>query len=156
MELLKILESESTNSNKINLYLIGGFYKCYEQSAYLFVQHIKAYRVKKLYVKKVSRPVCSLGFPVSALESVKFLSKEKHFDVLEDADLKAVFISKLPDIDSSDFNEWQESQIEIEKEQSEIKSTGSEELIRKIRSFPLANSTPLKCMEFVGELQAII
>lgn len=48
---------------KLLLFAEGMFWKAYQESAYLFVKHIKNYQVNNSYIKKVQTDVLSLGFP---------------------------------------------------------------------------------------------
>lgn len=67
--LQEILRIESENSDKIHFYREGVFYKAYEQSAYLFVTHVKPFMVKKQFVKSVNREVVSIGFPTNSIHN---------------------------------------------------------------------------------------
>jgi hypothetical protein len=54
VEISKIITEEEMNINCIHLYKEGSFWKAYEQSAYLFVKHIKNYRTRLRHYIKVS------------------------------------------------------------------------------------------------------
>lgn len=73
--LSSILSKESNNTRMIYFYREGVFYKAYEKSAYLFVKHVKPFRLKRRFVKSVKREVISVGFPTNSLYS--FLAKNK-------------------------------------------------------------------------------
>lgn len=55
--LVEVLSKEQDNTHTIYFYREGVFYKAYEQSAYLFVHHVKPFQVKKRFVKSVKREV---------------------------------------------------------------------------------------------------
>lgn len=63
------VEREQSNIDKIYLYKEGIFYRAYERSAYLWINHICKYEIKKRYVKTVGKVIVYLGFPMSVLES---------------------------------------------------------------------------------------
>jgi hypothetical protein len=60
----EIIKNESSDSKLIHLYREGIFLKGYEQSAYLFITHVKPYQVKTKYFKNAGQWVSSTGFPV--------------------------------------------------------------------------------------------
>jgi hypothetical protein len=60
MEISGIIFIEEGNINCIHLYKEGSFWKAYEQSAYLFVKHIKNYQTKLRHYKSINREVISI------------------------------------------------------------------------------------------------
>lgn len=100
--LLEILSLEQENHSSIYFYREGVFYKAYEQSAYLFVHHIKPFQVKKRYVKSVKREVISVGFPTNSLYN--YFSKEK---VTELENCAKVDLDKM--LDLAEFEQWKNS-----------------------------------------------
>lgn len=63
-----ILSFEATNLSSIHLHQDGIFWRAYERSAYLFVEHTSCqYKLTKRYIKLVNQSVVSLGFPLNAL-----------------------------------------------------------------------------------------
>lgn len=78
------------------------FYKAYEQSAYLFVHHVKPFQIKKRFVKSVKREVISVGFPTNSLYN--YFSKEK---VSEFENCAKVELDKK--IDLAEFEQWKNS-----------------------------------------------
>lgn len=100
--LLEILALEQENHSSIYFYREGVFYKAYEQSAYLFVHHIKPFQIKKRYVKSVKREVISVGFPTNSLYN--YFSKEKvtELEICAKVDLDKMF-------DLAEFEQWKNS-----------------------------------------------
>lgn len=73
--LLEILSIEQENQSSVYFYREGAFYKAYEHSAYLFVHHVKPFRLKRRFVKSVKREVISVGFPTNSLTN--YFSSDK-------------------------------------------------------------------------------
>lgn len=48
--LVEVLLKEQDNTHMVYFYREGVFYKAYEQSAYLFVHHVKPFQVKKKHI----------------------------------------------------------------------------------------------------------
>ena len=80
MELEEIL-TFSNKPNEIVLFKQVLFCKVYEESAWQFCTLIKAYKPVKQYIKKVKKEIVSIGFPVSVLENIKSLAKEKGYEI---------------------------------------------------------------------------
>lgn len=97
--LLEILSKESSNTDTIYFYREGVFYKAYERSAYLFVHHVKPFRIKKRFVKSVKLEVVSVGFPTNSLYN--YFAKER---VVESEKEAKVELGQK--IDSEDFEQW--------------------------------------------------
>lgn len=153
--LQEILRTESENSNKIHFYREGVFYKAYEQSAYLFVTHVKPFMVKKQFVKSVKREVVSIGFPTNSIhnyfESGTIVEKENEAEVVIDNCMT-----------TADFEKWRENiKMTLAKETSaKVESLSAtpeadteNSIIQKIKIFPIESKTPLDCMLFLSELK---
>ena len=61
------------------MYREGMFYKCYDEDAMVFSQHIKAYHVSAKHVKSAGSDVLSLGFPGSLVGKGAITSEGKWF-----------------------------------------------------------------------------
>jgi hypothetical protein len=70
MEISGIVFIEEGNISHIHLYKEGSFWKAYERSAYLFVQHIKTYQTRLRYYKNIDQEIISIGFPDIALPKI--------------------------------------------------------------------------------------
>ena len=144
----EIVDKENGNKNNIYLYKEGSFWKAYEHSAYLFVKNIRAYQTKLRFYKNIDMEIISIGFPDVALagimEKAKVMAQHETQVTLE-LDNEMIL---------DDFAAWksQTPLSEMPKSKNEPKElTGS--VLEAIRSFPLANATPLQCMQFIAEMQ---
>jgi hypothetical protein len=70
MDISGIFFIEEGNTDRIYLYKEGSFWKAYERSAYLFVQHIQAYQTRLRYYKNIDQEIISIGFPDIALPKI--------------------------------------------------------------------------------------
>jgi hypothetical protein len=70
MKIKEILEIEKSNEECIHLFKEGIFWRCYEYSAWRFVNNIKDYKVFKKHVKAVGKDIVYLGFPDSVLDTI--------------------------------------------------------------------------------------
>lgn len=154
--LAEILSKEIGNTDTIYFYREGVFYKAYEQSAYLFVHHVKPFQVKKRFVKSVKREVVTIGFPTNSLYS--YFAKEQVVESENEA--KAELNQK---IDSVDFEQWRAS-IPVSEDlptsttkeihNTLIITTASEKnVVMQVRMFPIEAKTALDCMLFLSEIK---
>jgi len=58
----------SKQADNLTLHLEGIFYKCYNEDAMVFVEHIKLYKVLSKFIKSAGQEVLSIGFPASELK----------------------------------------------------------------------------------------
>jgi len=148
MKISGILDIENKNSGKIFLHKEGLFYRAYEKSAFLFVQHIKEYSISKKYYKNVNAEVVYCGFPGNTLNEILKLAKNKTISKND----KQITISGF-ELNKQEFKLWKDN-IEIVKNEKD--QTGFENLSGlsdKIRNFRVANKTPIECQQFLIELQ---
>jgi hypothetical protein len=159
MKLSEICSTEKENRNRIYLYKEGSFWKAYERSAYLFVGHVREYQTKKRYIKNINMEVVSTGFPDSALSRITdgrtLVSQESGLVVMEIA----------ATVCEADYAAWKNGcpltvppavLLPVREEKPagiEGKAGNMELLAGMIRSFPLAGSTLIECMQFVAKLQ---
>ncbi|MDR2693167.1 MAG: four helix bundle protein [Chitinispirillales bacterium] len=66
-----ILLIEESGENLINLVRDRLFWQAWNRSAFLFVTHIKKYRVHKRFIQKVAQDVAWLGFPKTAVAQIE-------------------------------------------------------------------------------------
>lgn len=138
----------------------GLFYRCYNEDAMVFVQHVKAYKVAAKFVKSVGDIVYSIGFPVTEVEngrlSLEFISEKTVAKTyhktngnitfqLEDTQLKAAYSNWKQTIDNT-------RAIEV-KEPVEVYKTNYQKIINRIKQFDLANSTPMQGLSFIQHLK---
>jgi len=70
MRTKEILLLEKENTNKIHLLKEGLFWRAYNVSAFLFIQHIQTFKLTKKYVKIADAVVIFLGFPDTILDKI--------------------------------------------------------------------------------------
>lgn len=153
MDLREKLGIIGSDRSSIHLFREGTFWKAYEDSAYLFIKHIRKYKPVKKTIKSLKMAVVSVGFPEKVLE-----------DILQDVEI----VSRVEDycaigceqIESTEeeFHLWKErveEQIPTigRKENIRIEHIPYSDLINKIRNFRIESSTPLSCMLFLSQIQ---
>ena len=116
MHYQEIMNKEASNIGEINLYLEGVFGKAYQQSAYLFVKNVADFKLSGKFIKAISQPVVSIGFPKSSL--IKLFDKNH----IEKIDEKSICIKGYK-LDLSQYNEWFEKRPVLkEKNNKEVYS----------------------------------
>lgn len=157
MELEEVLTFSSPT--EIVLFKQGLFCKAYETSAWQFCMLIKAYKPVKQYIKKVKKEIVSIGFPVSILENIINLAKEKGYEIKQIDNSTIIRINTGVSFEGS-FEEWKNSITVIALVQNN-KNYGStnlsdkrkEAVIEKLKGYSLVNHTPIETMQLVMELQ---
>lgn len=158
MELEKILTYLNT-PNEIVLFKQALFCKAYEESAWQFCTLIKPYKPVKHYIKKVKKEIVSTGFPVSILENILNVAKEKGFTI--HTDNEAIIRINTNGGCEGSFEEWK-SNIQLhEPIQKNVVTDATntlidkkkEAVIEKLKGYAVANHTPIETMQLVMELQ---
>ncbi len=149
MKLSEILQLEEENT-QIILHKEGLFWRAYEHSAFLFVQHIKEYNPTKKYYKNVNKEVVFLGFPQNSFANIESICNKQNFIVKVSAN--QIKLSGFSKIDNLSFTEWKNN-IALFSKQTLIHQN---ELINKIRNFSVVSKTPIECQQFLIELQNYI
>lgn len=149
----EILAKEALLEPRIFLYREGIFWKAYQQSAYRVLQRKPGFRLKKKFVKAVSCEVISLGFPGETLERI--FKKEE----MEYAGEKVIGIPDN-DIDMQAYQQWFESVPLCEQKENTVLpqqgptlSCSPDTVLKKIREFPIEQSTPMDCMVFLARMR---
>lgn len=150
MTINEILSSEIPGSGIIRLYPEGIFYKAYEYSAYLFVHHIRSYRLKRRYYKNAATDVVSTGFPMAAFDSLPL----PHGATVSDGPHGEKQITICKTVDEQDFAAWK-GKDETPHSLPEAKSCEAV-AVERIRQFNLESATPLSCMMFLAEIREIL
>jgi hypothetical protein len=156
---IKEKTSRSANPGKLTLFKEGLFYKCYNEDAMVFFENIKEYKVSSKYIKSMNDTVLTLGFPTSQWKkdgsSYDFINKLGAQNS-EENDLFIEF--SLNSHVKNNFNAFK-SKI-ISEQQLAISNaiiiSPKENIIDKIKSYDLANRTPMQAMQFIQELKEII
>ena len=79
------------------------FCKAYEECAWRFCMFIKAYKPVKQYIKKVNKEIVSIGFPVSVLENIINIAKEKGYEIEQNENIIRISINEICE---GSFEEW--------------------------------------------------
>lgn len=147
MEISEKVQHES--EFEVKFYKEGVFWIAYEQSAYA-VTKIKPYKVTKKYVKVLAKDVVSVGFPENSLNDLT-----SGMALKQDGDKQLIF--RLPEaINMRMFQSWRESVSERVLQKVSTSSEDYSEIIHRLKTFSIANSTPMECMLFLSELQKMI
>lgn len=169
-----ILNVEKDNFDRIHLFREGLFLKAYQRSAFLFLNNIKEFRTIKKFFKAAGADVVMIGFPSKLLETIIVPEKIEQIDEwhscipcdepLRENEYQAWFNSipltpvqekKRQKKDAPDLFEYSESLPQMSVRVFEPQGVGDTEkrVIRELQSFPLENSTPMECMNFVSKLK---
>lgn len=145
------IEKERSNTDKIYLYKEGIFYRAYERSAYLWINHICNYEIKCRNIKAVGKVIVYLGFPMSVLEN-----KVKDYNYKFESDYVEIDLGNAEVFDDDIYDEWHK-QIEFKNEKItnciEVKEFKAETIIDEIIKYPIETSSPLDCMMFLSQLK---
>lgn len=168
-----ILSFEATNLSSIHLHQDGIFWRAYERSAYLFVEHTKSqYKLTKRYIKLVNQSVVSLGFPLDSL------SKNFSESDITYIDPKHICITLTDnELEFDTYTAWHAS---IDIHTTEAKTTnpqtasaldlithvhlyepapldalaiGEAAILDRLLSFRTEQSTAIDCLVFLSDLQ---
>jgi hypothetical protein len=148
MEISGIIFIEDGNTHWLYLYKEGSFWKAYERSAYRFVKNIRAYQTKLRYYKNIGREIISIGFPDIALSGIL-----KDFKPVLQSDTQ-VTIELEDEIVLEEFLSWKsEAAGQVKPARIKQEPSSSNAVLEAVRSFSVANKTPLECMQFISGLQ---
>lgn len=173
----QIVEAESKNTDKINLYREGLFLKAYNHSAFLFQKHVRSFRPVRKYYKSVGADVVMLGFPSGNLPAVfpgadfeanddshvcvacsEINLKEYSiwFDAVQPAPEKPKKETKRTAIQpATEFSAGLSVRL-FESEKDFITTPGRsiiEKVAEELETFPIENSTPMECMLFLSHIK---
>ena len=149
MKIKEVLAIERSKDGQINLCKEGLFWRAYNGSAYLFVQHFCSFKLIRKFIKSVDQEVVYLGFPESKLPAFKAIAEERELAWLMEE--KRIGISGFQAVDPAAYQVWFDS---IEKE-SAGKNSGKPKLdiLERIRRFPILEKSPLETQQFLIQLQ---
>ncbi len=150
------LAYEQHNEGIIRLWPEGGFYRAFERSAYLFVNYVRQYEVKRKFVKVVNSDVVDIGFPKSVLDRLGH--------DIEDCSNGSKLIKLDSSIDEQSFQIWRSSVPQGVVRQPKVpvypelqppvaKSHAEHAVSQRIRQLTMASLTPMQCMVLLAELQ---
>jgi hypothetical protein len=153
----------SANITTLTLYSEGLFYKCYNEDAMIFVKKVKAYKVSAKFIKSVGANVYSIGFPVREVEKghldFENISEKIAAKNYEVKDKHIVFLIGNADA-KKDYNTWtatiqENKSIVVAKEPAPMHKSrlAMDGIINMIKSYDLANSTPMQGLNFIQQLK---
>lgn len=148
---------ESAPVNTIRLIKSGEFYRAYNHSAWLFHSCVAEHKVMRKYVKNLQADIYYLGFPEKSLFSNigerNSVKTEYGFDI-------QLREEEIPD--DSGYEEWK-ANVKLNPsskgDYNSLHLAGAEaeqEVIRRLRDFPLENKTMIECAVFVAELRKLL
>lgn len=150
-EILKLERAEERNV--MHLHKEGIFYRMYEGSAFLFSSLVRPdFKVRKRYYKTIREDVVYLGFPIESLPCYTELR-----DIVSSREETAYGcrFTMCNSVNLDAFTEWKNC---IGGESTKASSgceplSDFDELLSRLRNFPLQNSSPMQCINFLAELQ---
>ena len=163
-----ILTSETKTDHSIRLYRDGSlFYKAYERSAFLFVNHVRVYDIHHQYYKGCNFDAVWVAIQQSTLPSLGC-------QYIENAD-GTVTIPVEAEIDEQQFQQWKSEHLSHKKlpgmdipfsaipspppsspPATQAADKDEAEVLQRLRAYNLAGSTPMETMVFVSELQRML
>jgi len=177
MKIKEVIQLENGNTRCCYLIPDGIFWRAYEKSAFWFVKNLKPYLITKKHFKGINADVAFLGFPDTVLHEILALVEANGY--LVNKQEKMVTIGGIEIMEG--FENWKneipyqtpdqpkpllvrepagkyETVQGFEAPQSLLRSSeGIAALaLARIKSFPIAERTPLECQQFIVELQNII
>jgi anaerobic ribonucleoside-triphosphate reductase len=152
MNIQEIIDIENHNNGEIHLHKEGFFWKAFQQSAYLFTQEVKVFKVSRKMVKTIMRDVVSVGFPQNALE--QYFDKNK-LTKIEEKHLLIMGYS----LQTRNYQQWLNSlPLITENGQTNDRQTINKHdaVMTSLCGFRVETSTPMECIQFVVSLQKML
>jgi hypothetical protein len=166
MKISEILKIERNNVDSINLFKEGIFWCSYEKSAWRFVENIKEYRVFKKFVKVVNQDIVYLGFPDNVLNEILTNVETRHLSTPLRTGTAPQIIRKNDKFieikgfsNTEGFEQWKADfpVTDIKPASSSVKGNFNKnihnEIIIKIKQYPIVNKTPVEAFNFLAEIQ---
>lgn len=149
----KLKQDAERPAGTILLYREGVFYVAYEHSAWLFHSLVHPFKLKKVFVKCVGTYVVSIGFPMSSLD--KLCAGRTVLVQQDGARMELRCDEQLP---ATDFDSWKNAVTPDEPQNAAslppvASSTSDNEVLVRLREFPIESKTPLECMIFLSEIK---
>ena len=156
MKFKEVLALEKGNCSEIRLYHEGMFWRAYERSAFILCSQVKPLKVTSRRAKSIGgEAICMVGFPEGSFESIC-----GGVEALERTE-SAMVLRSPSAIGEEEFAHWKE---EVSKEGgavappsgNQVGANANDEVARMIKSFTVAEHTPMECMAFIVKLQGLI
>jgi len=157
---MDIREAVEKSNEKLTVFIVKEalFCKAYEESAWRFVALIKPYKPSRKSVKKLNMDVVSIGFPKSQLSTILALAQQNGF-TLEQEESGSLILKILSEPETS-FADWKQNVAINDLEKPDLKGnniTGNQAglwaIVREVEQFSIAENSPMRCMQFLSELQ---
>ena len=148
----EIKKLESDNLTKIILYKEGLFLRAYEKSAFSLCTLYGFKPIRRKVKSLGNQDIVYAGFPASQLH--KYIGKE----LLEEQNDGTFVLDFGVPIEVEYYEEWV-NRIPYSEPSVKTKPSADnmpKDIVGKLRSFNLADSTPLQCMSLVQELQSLV
>ncbi len=150
------------NPKTFTLFREGIFYKCYNEDAMLFTQHVKAYRINVKYIKSTDSKVLSTGFPQKIFDQVEFEFEAitKSLDVISHKKFDNCVVFNLSKDLKQGYSLFEESVLkridESKKDPLVMDDFPYSNLIAWIKNYDLANHSPMEALNFVQKLKDFV
>ena len=151
----QIIKFENEKPNGVvRLVEAHGFYRAYNQSAYLFHQAIAQHKVTRKFVKNINQQLVYIGFPVDKLLERIGTRSHKKTEYGYDVELAE---NELPSDEG--YDEWRKTIPTEAASRGDANSLPlhGEELYRsvceRIRAFPMETKTLVEIAVFVAEIK---
>lgn len=122
----QIIKIESNQGHEIHLVKDRIFWQAWERSAFLFVNNIKKYKVRKKFVQKVSQDLVWLGFPELVLKDILEMAVQKRFEV-HHVSADHIVIQNVPE--KGDFENWKNSVTKASNDENKEVRTGPKQSV---------------------------
>jgi hypothetical protein len=154
IEDIKALEDANV-SGELSLYKEGLFWRAYNRSAYLFVHHLQEVKVLKKYYKVIDDSILVLGIPQKSCQQL--LQALPKGILIEKQEEKMIVLSGFT-WDEEAYQAYYK-QLPLHQPQSKAQTNENnqvekyQEIIDKLKDYPLSHRTPMEAQQFLGELQ---
>lgn len=157
---MDIREAVEKSNEKLTVFIVKEalFCKAYEESAWRFVALIKPYKPSRKSVKKLNMDVVSIGFPKSQLSTILALAQQNGFTLSQEE--SGSLILKILSEPETSFVDWKQNVALNDVEKPDLKGNnvagnqaGLWAIVREVEQFSIAENTPMRCMQFLSELQ---
>jgi CRISPR/Cas system-associated protein Csx1 len=128
MKVSDILILEKENRNSVFLLKEVLFYRAYETSAYLFVNHIQKYSVTKKFIKVVNQEILHVGFPSTYLQNI--LQKTEGKEIIKTENKVEIKNFAVPE----NYKEWKETIDAMENAGLPVVKQKIDEMVQRLTS----------------------
>ena len=149
MRIAEIAKIERQNEQQIHWFKSGMFWRAYNLSAFLTIQNGRPFKVIYKAFKVTQWEALLIGFPESVCQDL--LQQFSKIDIQREPNHICIHPPQM--ILKEAYMDWFESHCRMLNRPSSYQYL---EVIERLKSFPLANKTPIESQHFLWELQKII